>query len=154
MTGVWRVCQEAMEARPPSRRLSVLLPQPLGPPQCPDLYSVSGFIQPQCIWHWVGKSLLSAVWRGVGFHVASPGKTQPPTSLPKHQALRLVSNFSGCQPLGVRLKLLIPSHYDMGIRLLLLSSNGLLVCARHFVNEGFLSWLWFQVSVVFAESPV
>lgn len=86
--------------------------------------------------------------------MASPKETQPPMSSPKHQALRLVSDFSGCQPLGVRLKLLIPSHYDMGIQLLLITSNGLLVCTRHFFNEGFLSWLWFLVSLVFAETPV
>lgn len=93
-------------------------------------------------WGWVGEWFLLS--RGTFWlHVAFPGESQPPTSLPTNQAQRLVSDFSGCQPLGVRLKLLIPSHYDMGIQLRLMTSNGVLVCARCFVNEGFLSWLWF-----------
>ena len=54
-----------------------------------------------------------------------------PTAAPNTE---ISERFSQCQPLGVRLKLLIPNHYNMGIRLLLMTSNGLLVSARHFLS--------------------
>lgn len=82
------------------------------------------------------------MWQGFRL-LAPPGEIQPLVSLPRHHAQRFLSSFSGCPPLGVRLKILIPNHYDMGVRLLLLIPDGLFVCARHFVNEGFLSWLRF-----------
>ena len=80
-------------------------------------------------------------------HMASPGESQLSTS-PLQPQTEISERFSECQPLGVRLKLLIPNHYNMGIRLLLMTSNGLLVSARHFLSMkdfspglGFV-WVW------------
>lgn len=78
------------------------------------------------------------------------GMPGPPPLCPSTK--RLVSSFSSCQPLGVRLKFLIPSHYHMGIRLPPRISNPL--CVRSFVDEGFLLPAFFSPGRVFAETPV
>lgn len=144
MTGAWRGWGGGMPEDHGGRAHllppSCPSPHPLATVLCPSLSAGVHSVK-VCLglgWRVSG----FCVWRGFWLPLASPGEIQPPTSLPKHHAQRSVSGCSGCQPLGVRLKFLIPNHYDTGVRLLPVAPNGLSVCARHFVNEGFLSWLW------------
>lgn len=98
-----------------------LLPQPSGHPH----HSLSGWVDPVTGHLGWSEESGSAKRRGLLFPYP-PRRSPAPASLPQNQAQRLVSNFSGCQPRGVRLKLLIPNHYHMGIRLPPMVSNGLL----------------------------
>lgn len=114
---------------------------------------------------WLGEGpllgSLGLLWGVPGFCYAggascsmkhvTQGMPGPPPLCPSTK--RLVSSFSSCQPLGVRLKFLIPSHYHMGIRLPPRISSPLRV--RSFVDEGFLlPAFFFSPGRVFAETPV